>query len=337
MRPTRARSPFHLHAICCLLSYALAATLLALPGRGVEASPGTARGTSKATSSSPVRKAQADAPRREGELLVRFRADFSEQGKDDVARGHGARRMGKLRGDSRLEKLELRPNEDPQAVAEQLRGRPEVELAEPNFLIKHEQVTPNDSRFSEQWALQNTGQSGGVSGSDIGAAWAWQKTTGSLSTVIAVVDSGIDFTHRDLVGNEWANDREKPNGKDDDRDGYTDDLHGWDWVTDSSVIRDEHGHGGRGRYRGAGQQRRRHLRRDVAGLSDEPARARLDGHGRHRLGRRGDRLRRRPRGLGHQLLVGHGRRVARTQRRHQPRRPTRRCRSHFSRQRRHRS
>src|ERR1043165_1470996 len=243
MRPTRARSPFHLRAICCLLSYTLVSTLLGLPGRGVEASPGAARGTSKAANSSPVRKAQADAPRREGELIVRFHNEVSEQGKDDVARSHGARRKGKLRGDSHLEKLELHPNQDPQAVAEQLRGKPEVELVEPNFIIKHEQVTPNDSRFAEQWALQNTGQSGGVSGSDVGATRAWQKITGSPSTVIAVVDSGINFTHPDLRGNEWSNDREKANGKDDDRDGYADDLHGWDWVADSGVIRDEHGHG----------------------------------------------------------------------------------------------
>lgn len=53
----------------------------------------------------------------------------------------------------------------------------------------------------------------------------------------------MDFTHPDLANNEWKNDREKDNDKDDDHNGYTNDLNGWDFVTDTGVIRDEHGHG----------------------------------------------------------------------------------------------
>ncbi len=64
---------------------------------------------------------------------------------------------------------------------------------------------PNDPRFNEQWALSNTGQSGGQFGSDIGVTTAWQTSTGSPATVIAVIDSGIDFTHPDLTNNKWTN------------------------------------------------------------------------------------------------------------------------------------
>jgi subtilisin family serine protease len=93
--------------------------------------------------------------------------------------------------------------------------------------------SPDDPRFSEQWSLRNTGQTGGHTGSDIDTATAWQTTRGSRATVVAVIDSGIDFTHPDLANNEWTNSQPGPNG----------DLHGWDYITDTGVIKDEQGHG----------------------------------------------------------------------------------------------
>src|SRR6185503_12480898 len=60
-------------------------------------------------------------------------------------------------------------------------------------------------QLNAQWALRNTGQNGGQYGSDINAATAWQTTTGSSATIIAVIDSGIDFTHPDLTNNQWTN------------------------------------------------------------------------------------------------------------------------------------
>jgi len=128
-------------------------------------------------------------------------------------------------------------------LAATLSANPLVDIAEPNYLITADQSAPNDPRFPEQWALSNTGQNGGQSGSDIGAPGAWAKTTGAASTIIAVVDSGIDFTHPDLVSNERVNPNEQPNGIDDDADGYVDDLNGWDYVTDTGTITDGQGHG----------------------------------------------------------------------------------------------
>ncbi len=110
---------------------------------------------------------------------------------------------------------------------------PQVEFAEPNFLISKDDLSPNDPRFNEQWALRNTGQNGGQYGSDVNVSSAWQTTTGSSTTVIAVIDSGIDFTHPDLANNEWTNPTPSASG----------DLHGWDYIADSAEIKDEQGHG----------------------------------------------------------------------------------------------
>lgn len=92
---------------------------------------------------------------------------------------------------------------------------------------------PDDPSFAEQWALRNTGQSGGQFGSDINITTAWHRTTGTPATVIAVIDSGIDFTHPELLNNQWTNPLPGPHG----------DRHGWDYITESGVIRDEQGHG----------------------------------------------------------------------------------------------
>lgn len=76
-----------------------------------------------------------------------------------------------------------------QSVIEKLKSNPNVEYVEPNYIYKLESL-PNDPRFSDQWAMQK-----------IQAPQAWDITTGSQDVVIAVVDSGIDYTHEDIKNN----------------------------------------------------------------------------------------------------------------------------------------
>ncbi|MEO8594331.1 MAG: S8 family peptidase [Candidatus Solibacter sp.] len=80
-----------------------------------------------------------------------------------------------------------------------LRALPTVNYVEPDYFVKSFGV-PNDANFPNQWALRNTS----VPGADIGATAAWDVSTGSTANVVAVVDTGVDYTHPDLAPNMWS-------------------------------------------------------------------------------------------------------------------------------------
>ena len=105
----------------------------------------------------------------------------------------------------------------------------------PNFMFKISSFTPNDQYYSAQWALKEQGV-------NIGDAWA--KTKGNKSVVVAVVDTGVDYNHPDLIDNMWVNTREIPgNGIDDDDNGIVDDIYGANFIDDSGNPYDDNGHG----------------------------------------------------------------------------------------------
>ena len=119
---------------------------------------------------------------------------------------------------------------------------PDVEYAEPNFLI-YPTRTPDDPHFNRLWGLNNTGQTignrAGTSDADVDAPEAWDTWTGTRDTVVAVIDEGVDISHPDLRGNIWTNPGEVPgNGVDDDNNGYVDDVHGYDFANDDASVYD---------------------------------------------------------------------------------------------------
>jgi subtilase family protein/List-Bact-rpt repeat protein/fibronectin type III domain protein/fervidolysin-like protein/HYDIN/CFA65/VesB family protein len=123
------------------------------------------------------------------------------------------------------------------------RQQPAVLYAEPNWIV-HTQATPNDPRFGELWGLHNTGQSGGARDADIDAPEAWDVTTGSSDVVVAVIDTGIDYTHPDLAANMFRNTLDcNNNGIDDDGNGQIDDCFGIDTANNDSDPMDDGDHG----------------------------------------------------------------------------------------------
>jgi hypothetical protein len=94
---------------------------------------------------------------REGEILVRFRDGVSEKEKETIIAANGGQKKKQLKGDSGIDKLELAAGRDAKTAVLQLLLNPQVQFAEPNFLIEKEDVNPNDPKFQEQWALQNSG------------------------------------------------------------------------------------------------------------------------------------------------------------------------------------
>jgi PKD repeat protein len=109
-------------------------------------------------------------------------------------------------------------------------------------------TVPNDFSFTQQWSLNNTGQTGGTPGADIDAELAWDISTGGLTAagdtvVIAVIDGGFQLDHPDLIENYFKNRNEIPaNGMDDDDNGYIDDVSGWDAYGNDGVLPlDNHG------------------------------------------------------------------------------------------------
>lgn len=131
-----------------------------------------------------------------------------------------------------------------------LRAHADIEAVEPN-LLRFPVAIPNDPSFVEQWGLNNEGQGHGISGgsqtaqgssdADIDAVEAWDQQKGDGGTVIAIMDSGTDVAHPDLAPNLWVNPEEiADNNKDDDHNGFVDDIHGWDFAEDdASLLEDD--------------------------------------------------------------------------------------------------
>ena len=125
---------------------------------------------------------------------------------------------------------------------------PEVEYAEPNYIVRIMSASAEDTiydhldaekymaepLYSQQWGPKA-----------INLPWLWNQPKSKKRPVIAILDTGVDIEHPDLKDNIWTNEAEVngAGGKDDDKNGFFDDIHGYDFVNNTGVIGDRNGHG----------------------------------------------------------------------------------------------
>ena len=118
-----------------------------------------------------------------------------------------------------------------------------VDFVEPDHLV-YAIKSPNDPKLNRLWGLHNSGQTRGTKDKDIDAIEAWNIQTGTNDVLVGIIDTGVDRKHVDLAANMWRNMKEiKGNGKDDDRNGFVDDIRGWDFYDNDNNPLDGDSHG----------------------------------------------------------------------------------------------
>jgi subtilisin family serine protease len=207
------------------IACALLALLLAAPAAlatGGETRPlGTATPTAATTFSSD-------------RVIVEWTAGASRSDRIAARRSADVTSLQPL-GDPLFQLLAVDPGQSAGDVLTALRSDPAVRAASRDGYSSLDSV-PDDPMFGELWGLSNGGTgidgfSGAVAGADVSAPLAWDRTTGSPSTVIADIDSGYRFDSPDLGPVAWTNPGEiAGNSTDDDGNGFVDDVHGYDFV-----------------------------------------------------------------------------------------------------------
>ena len=148
------------------------------------------------------------------ELLVKFKSGVAKAQQAQIVSAFGAREIQRVGKQQRFSRIKLQKGQSMQQALATYRADPAVEHVQPNY-IYYTQAVPDDTEYSQLWGLSN------INGNDIDAEQAWDQITNCNNVIVAVLDSGVDYTHQDLATNMW----------DGSGAGYPN--HGYDFVGES--------------------------------------------------------------------------------------------------------
>ncbi len=173
-----------------------------------------------------------EKPYKEGEILVKYKSGVASEIKSAI---RNRRQAQLIRTFQRINvhHMRLPQGTDVLKAVEDFKSDPNVEFAEPNYIRRPFLITPNDQAWPGQWGMVK-----------VGMADAWTIGQGSSAVKVAVVDTGVDYTHPELAPNIWINPGEiSGNSIDDDGNGYIDDIRGWNFLEGNNNPMDTEGHG----------------------------------------------------------------------------------------------
>ena len=189
-------------------------------------------------------------PHMPGRIIVGFEPSLSNAGRATVRATVGASNVRTLLGGARpAEIIALSSGTSVASAIKELWGKPGIRFVEPDYRVTS-LVDPNDPLYSDAglWGMRGPSSStASPYGSRSDEAWA-QGEIGSPSVYVGIIDEGIDVSHPDLVANIWTNPFDPANGRDDDGNGYVDDIHGWDFANDDNSVYDGGGNDSHGTH-----------------------------------------------------------------------------------------
>ncbi len=156
-----------------------------------------------------------------GELLVKLKKNILPADIQTLHTSLGSRVLETIKS-LRLQRIALKKDMDEDEAAMLYMQSGLVDIAEKNAL-RYKNAVPDDPLFNQQWGMAM-----------LQAPQAWDIATGSDAVVVAVIDTGVDYSHPDLADNIWTNTAELAGvrGVDDDGNGFVDDIQGWDFAGD---------------------------------------------------------------------------------------------------------